>query len=149
MPRAIKRAVYLESKSPQEREKDKEKKEKGKENMTSSISSLRSYTEDSGSDQEEDSIILEPHRASGVESRWLEMMTRDKPPDVAALFDRIVKYLNGQHAIEKIAVREGISRRDVRRVLCAFDGYVIYVSFFCHFPLGISGVLILLQARHW
>lgn len=75
----------------------------------------------------QDSIILEPHQASSIESAWLEMMTRDKTPDVTALFDRIMKYLNGQHAIEKIAVREGISRRDVRRVLNTFEEFVVYV----------------------
>jgi len=98
--------------------------------VASSISSLLSHNNDSDSEEEyEDSIILEPHQASSIESSWLEMMTRDQPPDIKALFDRIIKYLNGQHAIEKIAVREGIARKDVRRVLGAFDGFVIYVSF--------------------
>ncbi|KAH0603798.1 uncharacterized protein H6S33_007457 [Morchella sextelata] len=76
----------------------------------------------------EESIVLAPHQASAVESAWLEMMTKGQPPDVRALWDRLLKYLNGQHAIEKIAVREGISRRDVRRVLGVFDDYIIYVS---------------------
>lgn len=67
-----------------------------------------------------------------------------KPPDVAVLFDYIVKYPNGQHAMEKIAIREGISRRDARRVLYAIDGYIIYVGFFFrHFVLGTPGALIL------
>lgn len=102
--------------------------------MASSISSLLSHNNDSDSEEEyEDSIILEPHQASSIESSWLEMMTRDQPPDIKALFDRIIKYLNGQHAIEKIAVREGIARKDVRRVLGTFDGFVIYVSFLSHF----------------
>lgn len=83
-----------------------------------------------------ESIILEPHQANAVESAWLEMMMREQTPDVRALFDRILKYLNGQHAIEKIAVREGISRRDVRRVLGVFEEWVVYVSivFFFFLP---------------
>lgn len=109
--------------------------------MTSSISSLLSLGLPSPGIPEEifeepdidderftESIILEPHQASAVESAWLEMMMRDQPSDLRALFDRIMKYLNGQHAIEKISVREGISRRDVRRVLSAFDEYLVYVS---------------------
>jgi len=79
-------------------------------------------------EQEElqDSFVLEPHQASSKESAWLEMMTRDQPPDIKALFDRCMKYLNGQHAIEKIAVREGISRKEVRRVLGALDEFLIF-----------------------
>lgn len=114
--------------------------ENEKDRMTSSISSLLSsglppdafeeVFEEPEDDDERftDSIILEPHQANAVESAWLEMMMRNKTSDVRALFDRIMKYLNGQHAIEKISVREGISRRDVRKVLNAFDEYLIYVS---------------------
>lgn len=114
--------------------------ENEKDKMTSSISSLLSlglppdaFEEvfEEFDDEDErfiDSIILEPHQASAIESAWLEMMMRNKTSDVRALFDRIMKYLNGQHAIEKISVREGISRRDVRKVLNAFDEYLIYVS---------------------
>lgn len=115
-----------------------------KDKMTSSISSLLSSGlsasdapetaaafEEPDQDDERfnESIILEPHQASSVESAWLEMMMRGQTPDVRALFDRILKYLNGQHAIEKIAVREGINRRDVRRVLGEFEEFMVYVSF--------------------
>lgn len=79
-----------------------------------------------GEEMLEDSFILEPHQASGLESAWLEAAVREQPPDVQALWDRIVKYLNGQHAIEKIAVREGIGRKDVRRVLMCMEEFVVY-----------------------
>ncbi|KAF8249359.1 UPF0171-domain-containing protein [Wilcoxina mikolae CBS 423.85] len=75
---------------------------------------------------DEDAFILEPSRASGIESAWLEMVTRKHPPDVKALFERMLKYLNGQHALEKIAVREGISRKEVRRVLVALNEVLVY-----------------------
>lgn len=115
--------------------------ENERDKMTSSISSLLSLGlpdpdipeeifEEPDVDDERftESIILEPHQASAVESVWLEMMMRGQTSDLRAVFDRIMKYLNGQHAIEKISVREGISRRDVRRVLSAFDEYLVYVS---------------------
>lgn len=115
--------------------------ENERDKMTSSISSLlplglpdsdipEEIFEEPDVDDERftESIILEPHQASAVESVWLEMMMRGQTSDLRALFDRIMKYLNGQHAIEKISVREGISRRDVRRVLSAFDEYLVYVS---------------------
>ncbi|KAF8542065.1 nitrogen permease regulator of amino acid transport activity 3-domain-containing protein [Trichophaea hybrida] len=75
---------------------------------------------------DEDAFILEPSKASGIESAWLEMVTRKHPPDVKALFERMLKYLNGQHALEKIAVREGISRKEVRRVLVALNEVLVY-----------------------
>ena len=75
---------------------------------------------------DEDSYILEPSRASGIESAWLEMVVRNQPPDVRALFERMLRYLNGLHALEKIAVREGISRKEVRRVLVALDEVLVY-----------------------
>ncbi|KAA8909174.1 nitrogen permease regulator of amino acid transport activity 3-domain-containing protein [Sphaerosporella brunnea] len=77
---------------------------------------------------DEESYILEPSRASGIESAWLEMCTRHQPQDVKTLFERMLKYLNGQHALEKIAVREGISRKEVRKVLNAMDGVLVYAK---------------------
>ena len=74
----------------------------------------------------EDSFILEPFRPNGVESAWLEMVVRNQPPDVKALWERFLKYLNGQHAIEKIAVREGVPRKDVRKVFVAMEEVVVY-----------------------
>lgn len=101
-------------------------------NSTSSLlsNSLASLTEDEDgeeSDMFKDSFILEPDRASGIESAWLEMITRDQSVEVKALFERFLKYLNGRHALEKIPVREGVNRKDVRKVFKALDEYIIYV----------------------
>ena len=85
----------------------------------------------------EESFVLHPGQASAEESRWLEMMTRGKEHDVRALFERIVKYLNGQHALEKIPMREGIARKEVRRVLEEMKRFVVYVCLFFILPPGI------------
>lgn len=93
------------------------------------------------------SLILFPHRASPVESRWLdEIMSR--LPEVAATtaggggggvetpsntggegddsaatdslkkhWPKFVKYFNGHDALEKIAVREGLRRKAVWQLL--------------------------------
>lgn len=91
------------------------------------------------------SLILFPHRASPLESRWLdEIMSRfpDRPvsetskasesapggpgneAEDSGLHDslkkywpKFVKYLNGHDALEKIAVREGLKRKVVWQVL--------------------------------
>ncbi|KAL1980554.1 hypothetical protein VTN96DRAFT_3960 [Rasamsonia emersonii] len=91
------------------------------------------------------SLILFPHRASPLESRWLdEIMSRfpDRPgsetgktsesahsgpgneAEDSGLHDslkkywpKFVKYFNGHDALEKIAVREGLKRKVVWQVL--------------------------------
>ncbi|KAK6335552.1 Nitrogen permease regulator 3 [Orbilia brochopaga] len=76
----------------------------------------------------EDSILYDPSRATPLESAWIEQLTDGQPPDVVALFDRIVKYMNGQHAIEGIPLRECISRRELKRVLNAMNRYIVYAK---------------------
>lgn len=104
-------------------------------NSTSSLTGLddlrhRSEGDIGSGDADElefqDSFILEPSRASGLESAWLEMAMRPHPPEVRALFERMLKYLNGRHALEKISVREGISRKEVRKTLLALDEVLVY-----------------------
>ena len=50
-----------------------------------------SFIIDSPLEDYEDSFILEPQQASSIESAWMEMITRDQPTDVTAVFDRYVK----------------------------------------------------------
>lgn len=93
----------------------------------------------------ESSLILSPHRASPLESRWLdEIMSRFPDPpgigsdqgaqvqgdaDVAdaeyvglhtslkTYWPAFVKYFNGSDALEKIPVREGLKRKLVWQIL--------------------------------
>lgn len=48
---------------------------------------------ESSFDDLEDSFILEPQQASSLESAWMEMITRDQPADVTAIFDRYVVHV--------------------------------------------------------
>ncbi|KAI9871257.1 MAG: Nitrogen permease regulator 3, partial [Pleopsidium flavum] len=78
------------------------------------------------------SIILNPHKSLSLESRYIthisssttaflpDQETRDAWP----LF---VKYFNGQHALEKIAVREGWKRNKVAGVLGKMEGAGVLV----------------------
>jgi nitrogen permease regulator 3-like protein len=76
----------------------------------------------------EPSIILEPHKANALECRWLEKIAEKLEPEEARMyFPVFTKYFNGQHALEKIAVRENLTRKDVRRLLAAMDVALIEV----------------------
>ncbi|KAF3929215.1 hypothetical protein AA313_de0204072 [Arthrobotrys entomopaga] len=81
---------------------------------------------ESSSGQLEDSILLEPSQPTSLESAWIEKITEGQPPDIVVLFDRLLKYLNGRHAIEGIALREAISKRELKRALNAMDRYIVY-----------------------
>lgn len=76
----------------------------------------------------EDSFILEPQQASSEESAWMEMITRDQPTDVTAVFDRMTRYLNGHNALERIPFKEGISRKECKRVVTAMEKYICLVK---------------------
>lgn len=43
----------------------------------------------------------------------------------------MTRFLNGQHALEKIPIKEGISRKDCKRVLDAMEKYICIVSSDC------------------
>ncbi|KAI9716449.1 MAG: hypothetical protein M1812_005344 [Candelaria pacifica] len=83
------------------------------------------------------SLILSPHRANSLESRYLDAISyylqtsTSTPPNgsneeeeselIAQYWTLFVKYFNGQHALEKIAVRESLKRKEVWRILGRMD----------------------------
>lgn len=81
-------------------------------------------------------FILNPTRASGLESRYLSAisaaMQAEHGVEVREAWERCWKYVNGQHALEKIAVREGWKRKRVGELLGLWRG---------------MGVL--MEVRHW
>ncbi|BFZ54293.1 Nitrogen permease regulator 3 [Savitreella phatthalungensis] len=73
---------------------------------------------------DEETVIAEPYAASAVERKYLSYIAALHPEDQPA-FDRMVKYFNGNHAMEKVLVRENLTRKTVRRVLEVYDDYLI------------------------
>ncbi|KAH0542725.1 hypothetical protein FGG08_002864 [Glutinoglossum americanum] len=95
----------------------------------SSISSVASTVKPGKDDPSlEPSLILEPHKANALECRWLEKIAEKLEPEEARIyFPVFTKYFNGQHALEKIAVRENLTRKDVRRLLAAMEVALVEV----------------------
>jgi len=73
---------------------------------------------DEESPDSEPSIILSPHRASAVESRWLARIASDlRDKEARETWPRLVKYFDGRHALEEIAAREGLKRKLLAPIL--------------------------------
>lgn len=111
-------------------------------------------------DRDTTTILLEPHKANNLQSRWLDAIGASfapSPPlssisfpplndkdkerqsekekelvEVQEAWPRFVKYFNGKHPLEKIPVREGLKKKDVWRLLQVMEK---------------RGVLIVV--RHW
>lgn len=78
--------------------------------------------------QEEDTILLDPERATALERRWISKIVEGKPPELITLFYRLLKYFNGKEALEMLLVRENISRQDMKRLLSSIDEYIVSVK---------------------
>ncbi|ODQ82983.1 hypothetical protein BABINDRAFT_159463 [Babjeviella inositovora NRRL Y-12698] len=79
-------------------------------------------------EDEGDTILLDPERASAIERRWVAKCLEGKLPEIVTLFYRLLKYFNGKHPLEILLVREGLSRQELRRLLAATEEYIISVK---------------------
>ncbi|MCJ1322109.1 Nitrogen permease regulator 3 [Xylographa vitiligo] len=58
-------------------------------------------------------LITHPAKASGLESRHLAAIAAELPVEEKEAWETCLKYFNGEHALEKIAAREGWKRKRV------------------------------------
>ena len=64
------------------------------------------------------SVILSPHRASSLESRWIEAVGASiKDEEARQHWPLFTKYFTGYDALQKIPVREGMKRKKVWMLL--------------------------------
>lgn len=71
----------------------------------------------------EASVVISPHKANAIESRWLEHVRASLvDPDVREVWPRLLKYFDGEHALEEIAMQEGLKRKVVSPVLAKLTG---------------------------
>lgn len=79
-------------------------------------------------EEDEDTILLEPERATAVERRWISKVIKGQPPELITLFHKLFKHFNGKTPLELVMVRENISRHDVRRLLHGISDYIISIK---------------------
>lgn len=113
--------------------KDKESKPESKDTDQESVTSHRRATFDGRDveieeEEEEDTILLDPERATAVERRWISKCIKGQPPDISALFHKMLKYFNGKTPLELIIVRENISRHELKRLLNGINDHIISVK---------------------
>ena len=75
----------------------------------------------------EDSILLDPSSATALQMKWVAKIMEDKPQDVVTLFGKVLKYMDGQHAMESVLVEENISRQELRKLTKSIADYIVIV----------------------
>lgn len=71
----------------------------------------------------EPSIVVSPHKANALESRWLEFIGQTLPDeDLRLMWPKLLKYFDGSHAIEEITLREAMKRKVVSPMLSRLMG---------------------------
>lgn len=76
----------------------------------------------------QESIIVDPRRATPLERRWLAQVAVSgvtRCPELAALFQRITKYFNSRDNLEQMMVKEKIPREEMRRFMQEFQPYIL------------------------
>lgn len=64
------------------------------------------------------SLILSPQKANAIEARWLERIGASfADPDLRELWPMLLRYFDGKHALDDIAVREGLKRLRVAALI--------------------------------
>lgn len=75
----------------------------------------------------DDSILLNPCSATALQLKWIAKIIENKPPDVITLFGKVLKYMDGEHAMESVLVEENITRQELRKLTKAIEDHIIIV----------------------
>lgn len=81
-------------------------------------------------DPSEPEVTMSSSPNTNIDPEWnrLKRLTYERAPkEVADLFERLKSYMNGQHHIEEIIYREGISRRQLGLVLKYYRDKIVTV----------------------
>lgn len=68
----------------------------------------------------QDSILVDPFRASREEVRWIKTLAGKVGGWQGGMFERLGKYFDGKSAKEKILRREQVERRELEGMIEAF-----------------------------
>lgn len=75
----------------------------------------------------EDSILLDPSTATALQMKWVSKIMEGKSPEIKQLLGKVLKYMDGRHAMESVLVEENISRQDLRKLTKVIEDYIVIV----------------------
>lgn len=83
-----------------------------------------------GLEEDEETIITDPGRATTLERRWINKIISEEcklSPDLVAIFYKLLKYMNGKTSLENLLLKGNISRSELRKLLFAIEDHIISV----------------------
>lgn len=81
-------------------------------------------------EDEGDTIIIDPGRASSLERRWINKVISEEcnlSPELTVKFYELLKYMNGKNSLELLLLKENVSRQELRTLLFAIEDHIISV----------------------
>ncbi|ODV81187.1 nitrogen permease regulator 3 [Suhomyces tanzawaensis NRRL Y-17324] len=81
-------------------------------------------------EEDDDTIILDPGRATALERRWINKIIFEEcklSSELIAIFYKLLKYMNGKSPLELLLLKENVSRGDLRKLLFAIEDHIISV----------------------
>lgn len=81
--------------------------------------------------EDDDTIILDPGRASTLERRWINEIIFEEcklTSELTTLFYKLLKYMNGESPLELLLLKENISRLELKKLLLAIEPHIISVK---------------------
>lgn len=96
-------------------------------NSPTQLSSLLSHIK---LEDDEDTILSDPARATTLERRWINRIIFEEcnlSNELIAIFYKLLKYMNGKLPLELLLLKENISRTELRKLLFAIEDHIISV----------------------
>ncbi|CUM55951.1 Nitrogen permease regulator 3 [Debaryomyces fabryi] len=81
-------------------------------------------------EEEGDTIIIDPGRASSLERRWINKVISEEcslSSELTVKFYDLLKYMNGKNSLELLLLKENVSRQELRKLLFAIEDHIISV----------------------
>lgn len=81
-------------------------------------------------EEESDTLILDPERATTLERRWINKIITDEchlSAELTLVFFKLLRYMNGKSLLELLLIKEGVSRSELRKLLFAIEDHIVLV----------------------
>ncbi|KAI5970666.1 NPR3 [Candida margitis] len=107
----------------------------GSKSNNTNLDSLKYHLNKSASSvtllEDDDTIILDPGRASTLERRWINEIIFEEcklTTELTAIFYKLLKYMNGESPLELLLLKENVSRSELKKLLLAIEPHIISVK---------------------